>query len=340
MEIDASLTPVSTFGAADGAISVAVTGGTPPYSYRWNTGQTTKDLTGLTAGAYMLRVLDNNSGVVEQTFVLAQPAAVPLDLAFTSSAVTRFGGNDGSASVAVSGGSAPYGFLWSNGETTAELTGLTSGFYAVTVTDAGSPAVVTVDSVFVSEPDFVCGRDSIADVDGNKYATVDLGGQCWTAANLRTRSNPKRPGEAVVGVFCDGLNCTNEAGAHYTWEAATVNAPEDAQGPIQGICPCEWHLPTVAEWAALNSYLSVNGNGGAGVNVPNKLRGADSSSGFDARYVGNWGFPLFDGELAAFWTASAAGETTAIYRLVNAFPLLAQGNAARTLGLSVRCVKD
>lgn len=337
LEIEATVNEVSSFGAKDGRIEVEVNGGVPPYLYSWSHGETSATVSGLAAGSYTLRIVDSESSVVEETFTLLQPNAVPLDLSFQVNDASLFGGNDGSVSVSVAGGTAPYSFLWSDGSTTPELNNLSSDLYTLTVTDASDPAIVTIDSVFVNQPTFVCGRDSITDVDGNKYATIQLGDQCWTASNLRTLHHPKNAMMRVEGVLCNGLNCTNDLGAHYTWNAATLGETEQ---PIQGVCPCEWHLPSAAEWTALNTFLSQNGNGGEGQNVPNKLRGADSSSGFDALYAGNWGYPLFDGELAAFWTSTASGETQATYRLINRFPLLGQGNVNRDVGLSVRCVKD
>lgn len=47
-----------------------------------------------------------------------------------------FGGSSGSASVAVNGGTAPYSYSWSNGVTTQTTTGLATGVYTVTVSDA------------------------------------------------------------------------------------------------------------------------------------------------------------------------------------------------------------
>ena len=193
----------------------------------------------------------------------------------------------------------------------------------------------------VGQPEFVCGRDSITDVDGNKYPTVQIGGQCWTAENLRTLHLPEDPAREIEGRFCLNLNCTNAFGAHYSWEAMMNGAGSvTAEDEVQGICPCEWHLPTKEEWEALNSYLSVDGNGGAGVNVPNKMRGADSPSGFDALYAGNWGYSVFEGENAVFWTATEQAGGRAFYRLINNFPLLGQGHLEKRSGLSVRCVRN
>ncbi len=331
----------SAFGAADGAIDIAVEGGAPPYQVFWSHGPDTEDVSGLPAGSYTVKIIDTKSTVASKTFELLQPDATPLDLNFTVEEVTYFGGNDGTATVSVSGGTSPYTFLWSNEEDTERIEKLTTGWYTVTVTDSGEPAITTIDSVLVGQPEFVCGRDSITDVDGNKYPTVDIGGQCWTTQNLRTEHLPENQEVAIEGRFCQDLNCTNAMGAHYTWDAA-MNGAESAAGEeeVQGICPCEWHLPTKEEWEAFNAYLSVDGQGGTGVNVPNKIRGEGSPSGFDALMAGNWGYSVFEGENAVFWTATQQADGRAFYRLVNNFPLLGQGHVVKNSGLSVRCVKD
>jgi|AntRauTorckE5430_2_1112549.scaffolds.fasta_scaffold05486_2 uncharacterized protein (TIGR02145 family) len=331
----------STFGAADGAIDISVEGGAPPYQIFWSHGPDTEDVSGLPAGSYTVKIIDTESTVASNTYNLVQPEAPPLDLNFTVEEVTYFGGNDGAVELTVGGGTSPYVLRWSNEEESGRIENLTTDWYSVTVTDSGDPAIVTVDSVMVGQPEFVCGRDSITDVDGNKYPTLTIGGQCWTTQNLRTEHLPQDPEVAISGRFCEALNCTNAMGAHYTWDGA-MNGSSSASGEeeVQGICPCEWHLPTKAEWEAFNAFLSVDGQGGDGVNVPNKIRGAGSPSGFDALLAGNWGYAVFEGENAVFWTATEQAEARAFYRLMNNFPLLGQGHVVKNSGLSVRCVKD
>lgn len=81
--------------------------------------------------------------------------------------VSCFGGNNGSAAAPASGGSSPYTYLWSNGQTTPDATGLMAGTYYVTITDLNN--FTTVDSVSITEPILIqdsatatiCGNDSI-----------------------------------------------------------------------------------------------------------------------------------------------------------------------------------
>ncbi|MCB0588706.1 MAG: hypothetical protein KDD06_25670 [Phaeodactylibacter sp.] len=334
-------TPASAYGARDGAVQSTVEGGQPPYRYFWSNGSQEEQIAGLPAGEYTLKVIDSRSAVASATAVVEQPEATPLVFNFSVTEVSWYGGDDGAVELSVMGGTPPYSAIWSNGGESLAIEGLTAGQYSVTVTDSGGPAIITIDSVMVGQPEFVCGRDSITDVDGNKYPTVQIGGQCWTAENLRTLHLPEDPAREIEGRFCLNLNCTNAFGAHYSWEAMMNGAGSvTAEDEVQGICPCEWHLPTKEEWEALNSYLSVDGNGGAGVNVPNKMRGADSPSGFDALYAGNWGYSVFEGENAVFWTATEQAGGRAFYRLINNFPLLGQGHLEKRSGLSVRCVRN
>ncbi|NRA50544.1 MAG: hypothetical protein HRU12_15535 [Phaeodactylibacter sp.] len=341
ISISGELVQPSSFGSTDGAIDISVEGGVQPYQFFWSDGSTTEDVSGLPAGTYTVKIVDSESAVASKTYTLLQPDATPLDLGFTVSDVSYFGGDDGAIDLTIAGGTAPYTLFWSNGEETERVEDLSTGWYRVTVTDSGDPFIETVDSVLVQQPEFLCGRDSITDVDGNKYPTVNIGGQCWTTQNLRTEHLPENPMVAIEGRFCNDLNCTNAMGAHYTWDAA-MNAAESAEpgDEVQGICPCEWHIPTKEEWEEFNAYLSVDGQGGSGINVPNKIRGEGSSSGFDALMAGNWGYSVFEGENGVFWTATEQEEGRAFYRLLNNFPLLGQGHVVKNSGLSVRCVKD
>jgi len=112
-------------------IQLTVSGGAGNYTYMWSNGQATKDISGLVNGTYIVTVTDgaNCISLTEETITSPDPIT-------TSTVVTtETAGNDGAIDITVSGGLAPYTFLWSNGETTEDITGLVGGVYNVTITD-------------------------------------------------------------------------------------------------------------------------------------------------------------------------------------------------------------
>ena len=143
-----SSTAASCSGGEDGTATVVVTGGTSPYTYTWSNGVTTSDLSGLVAGSYSVTVTDANGCTSECTVVVSEPVA--LSAVCSSTAASCSGGEDGTATVVVTGGTSPYTYTWSNGVTTSDLSGLVAGSYSVTVTDANG--CTSECTVVVSEP--------------------------------------------------------------------------------------------------------------------------------------------------------------------------------------------
>lgn len=119
---------------AGGSMDVAITGGLAPYTYLWSTppGGTTQSISGLTPGTYSVTVTDENGCVATASATITSPPP----LSSTTNSMGVICGMPGSASVTVSNGTPAYTYLWSNGETTSAITGLSSGSYSVTVTDA------------------------------------------------------------------------------------------------------------------------------------------------------------------------------------------------------------
>ncbi len=133
MVVFASLTDLSCFGDSSGAIDLSVQGGVPPYSFNWSNGSTTEDLTGLLGGVYSVTITDNDTSVVIDTFTVAEPLEIIISGIITPP--TNGTSNDGAIDVSVSGGIPPYTFLWSNAETTEDISNLSIGNYTITVTD-------------------------------------------------------------------------------------------------------------------------------------------------------------------------------------------------------------
>lgn len=89
-------------------------------------------LSGLT-GTYTPGTGGGTGATVTASFTITEPTAIILT--GTTSTIACNGNNDGSIITSVTGGSPGYTYLWSNGATTANLTGLYAGIYTVTVTD-------------------------------------------------------------------------------------------------------------------------------------------------------------------------------------------------------------
>ncbi|MFH1004745.1 MAG: gliding motility-associated C-terminal domain-containing protein [Bacteroidota bacterium] len=133
-------------GNCDGTASVVASGGTFPYTYLWSlNGQTTSSITGLCAGTYIIAITDAHSCATSQSVTITQPLL--LTATVTTTNATCFGTCNGTASVSAAGGSPPYTYLWSGGQTTSSVTGLCAGSYTLTVSDANSCNSVQIFSI-------------------------------------------------------------------------------------------------------------------------------------------------------------------------------------------------
>ena len=139
-----------TCGFNNGSITAEVTNAPTPLSYSWNTGDTDNPIDSLAAGTYSVTVTDAHGCTVEDQITLTD---IPGPTATISNVVnvSCYGNNDGSITVSASGGSSPYTYTWSNGQTGVTDTNLTAGWYYVTVTDTNG--CQAIDSAEVIQPD-------------------------------------------------------------------------------------------------------------------------------------------------------------------------------------------
>ncbi|MBI2271469.1 MAG: SBBP repeat-containing protein [Bacteroidetes bacterium] len=146
---NAITTNVSCNGGNTGSATANVSGGTAPYTYLWSSGQTTQVVTGLTMGTYTVTATDSKGCTQPQVISIIQPEPINLNLSGTNVSCT----SSGSASVFVlNGGSPPYIYSWSTGQTTASISGIPAGNYTVTVADGNGCKIVKAYTVTGTSP--------------------------------------------------------------------------------------------------------------------------------------------------------------------------------------------
>ncbi len=144
--VSITATSVLCFGANNGVATVNANGGQQPYTYQWSNSATTQTATGLAPGTYTVVVTTANGCTSSVSVMITQPASA---LAVTQSQTNVLcnGATNGSASLNVSGGTAGYTYVWSNGQNGASATGLAAGNYSATVTDANGCSATATFSI-------------------------------------------------------------------------------------------------------------------------------------------------------------------------------------------------
>lgn len=131
VQVSGIITPIQCFGQANGAIDVTVLQGNPAFTYAWDNGATSQDLTNLDAGTYRLTVIDANGCISYSSYTITQPSEIILN----ASVLDEVQGNDGAIDITIAGGVPMYSTIWSNGVNTEDQTNLSAGTYEVTVVD-------------------------------------------------------------------------------------------------------------------------------------------------------------------------------------------------------------
>lgn len=148
-------------GGNNGSVDLIVGGGTTAYAYLWNTGAVTEDINTLIAGSYEVTVTDDHGCTATDSITLTEPSD-SLDFTYIVTDVLCKNGTDGEIDLDVTGGTTPYGYLWSSGDTLAQIENLTAGYYTFLVTDFNG--CLLSDSMYVAEPDAVTLNEVITPV--------------------------------------------------------------------------------------------------------------------------------------------------------------------------------
>ena len=229
---------ITCHGYLTGAVTLSVRGGAAPYHFEIFKDATSvatsgfvQDnsyvFTGLGAGTYTATVTDAN-GIVSSgpaQFEVLEPVAIAASV--SSTAVSCFGGSNGTATIdsaTISGGVGPYTFEWANGSTNSTITGLSAGSYTVTVTDSLDCSVDF--SVLVGQPTLLSYTSSITNVTcfgaNNGSATITpTGGTApysivWDNFSTSFTRGSLAPGVNYTAVVTDANGCATNVSVAVT----------------------------------------------------------------------------------------------------------------------------
>lgn len=124
-----------TCGHNNGSINISTSGGNGTLSYLWSNGAVTQDLSGLQEGTYSVTVTDQTNCKVNATFIVLNETS---GMSITFQYVMNETCNNNQGSIDINLATGTYTYLWSNGATTQDLTGLSEGNYSCTVTQSGT----------------------------------------------------------------------------------------------------------------------------------------------------------------------------------------------------------
>ena len=229
----------SNCGNNDGQISVVASGGNPGYTFIWDdpSSATSPTVGNLIAGTYTVSVTDASGCSAFASATINDNGSGNASIVVNDN-ISCFSTCDGSASATIVGGTGPFSYLWSNGQTNPTASNFCAGPISVDVTDANG-CVVTANDV-ISEPSVLNSAIiSSADVSChslcNGSASVNVSGgnpgytYLWNDPMAQTNAlaNNLCAGNYIVDVT-DANGCTTSA-------TITINEPAPLQSSITGV---------------------------------------------------------------------------------------------------------
>ncbi|GIV33764.1 MAG: hypothetical protein KatS3mg031_1299 [Chitinophagales bacterium] len=208
---------VACNGDSSGSITVAASNGTPPYQYSLDgvNFQNSGTFNNLPVGNYTVTARDAIGCLALQQVSITQAPPLNITLIRTVPA-SCFNSQDGLVEVNVTGGTAPYSFLWSNNRTTQNLINVGGGTYTLTVTD-GNNCTATFSATVGQSPVMFIGLESIHHVscfganDGSVNVNVTGGtpGYVYNWSNFTQNEDLVGVGPGTYSITAvDANNCS------------------------------------------------------------------------------------------------------------------------------------
>lgn len=145
------ITDLTCNGTGNGSVAATITGATLPYSYVWNSGDSTATITGLSAGDYSLHVADGNGCLYDSTVTVRQPDLFEV---FVPDSLEFCNGDTLLLTASAIGGTEPYSFVWNDSVASANysVSPFKTSTYIIIGQDLNGCADTAKATVVVKEP--------------------------------------------------------------------------------------------------------------------------------------------------------------------------------------------
>ncbi|TNE58061.1 MAG: hypothetical protein EP344_10485 [Bacteroidetes bacterium] len=205
-------------GANDGKALVAARGGTPPYSYNWDSGETETRATQLGPGDHMVTVTDAKGCIATGKAAITENI-LPLEVDVVETGDIKCTGETSGLKVTVKGGKPPYQYKWDNPAWSgAQINNVSAATYAVLVTDAmgttqSAVAIVNAPDPLKAEVTRVVGATTERTEDGKTTLNIS-GGTEPVAIKWDNGEATKTASKLTLGIH--GVTVTDANGCSVT----------------------------------------------------------------------------------------------------------------------------
>ncbi len=293
-----SVVNVPCFGGSTGSVNLTVTGGTSPFSFVWNNGATTEDLSNLPKGSYTATIKDASGCTATVSANVTEPSSAVSGLVTATISVSCFGGSNGSVTVSGSGGVGPYEYQMGAGsfQSSGTFGSLGAGIHTITIRDANL-CTFTLQATITEPAAALAGSVTITNVKcfGGNTGACDLsvsGGTSpytylWSTGAVTEDINNLISGNYSVAIT-DSHGCTVTVNATVTQPATVLAGSITSQ-------------TNVTAYGGNDGSVTVSGTGGT---LPYQYRidgGSYQASGtFGSLAAGSYIVTVQDAALCTF----------------------------------------
>ncbi|MCC6724196.1 MAG: SprB repeat-containing protein [Saprospiraceae bacterium] len=237
--LDISSTPISCNDGQGGTANVLSINGTAPFTYNWSNGGTAATVPVTSSGSISVTVTDA-SGCISSTSATVEIVGL-LQSSINITPISCHESHDGEATVQPINGTAPFSWLWANGATGPQLTGLAGGTYSLIVTAANgctddlsfTIAAPTALALSISADAVSC----FGEMDGAATVVVSGGTPSYQYlwSNFQTTATASQLGQGLQTVTVTDENGCTDTASVFVSEPPLLTAAVQATDPI--VCP-------------------------------------------------------------------------------------------------------